>query len=612
MNYLSVENISKSYGVNTLFEGVTFGINKGQKVAFVAKNGTGKSSLLKILIGKNTPDTGQIIFRKDLQVKFLEQEPNFGSNLTVDEVIYNADIPILRVIKDYEKCMKNPSNTEAIQRAFEKIEEVNAWELEIKIKKILSTLKLNELNTNEVKHLSGGQKKRIALAKVLIENPDFLILDEPTNHLDLDMIEWLEEYLSREKITLFMVTHDRYFLECVCDEIIELSDKKIYKYKGNYSHFLQKKSEREENETVNISKAINLMKKELEWIRRQPKARSTKSKARIDSFGELKERTNKRIDNKVVELEINFPRLGNKILEFHNVKKSFGKLKVIDKLNYNFKRGERIGIVGNNGTGKSTLLKLIMQQERVDAGKIVVGETVKFGYYSQEGLSFNHDDKVIDIVKKIAEYIPLNKGKKISASQLLERFLFSKEKQYQFVSKLSGGERKRLYLCTVLMNNPNFLILDEPTNDLDIVTLNVLENFLLDFGGCIIAVTHDRYFMDKLVDSIFVFQGNGIITNFIGNYTEYKAIESSKKQREKVFQVKKQDTQNKTNYKESKEFRALEKDIEKLEKRKEKINHIFSNNDILLKELQELSSELEHLNTILEEKMLKWLKMSES
>ena len=526
MNYLSVENISKSYGERVLFEKLSFGINKNQKIAFVAKNGSGKTSILNIIAGIDTPDTGQVISRKGISVAYLAQKDQIDPTLTIEETIFATDNKILSIVKQYENALKNLEDTEAYQTAFELMEQYNAWDFETQYKQILSKLKLDDL-TLKVGTLSGGQRKRLSLAIILINKPDLLILDEPTNHLDLEMIEWLEAFFAKEKITLFMVTHDRYFLERVCNEILELDEGNLYKYKGNYSYYLQNKEERLALEATNLGKAKSLFKKELEWMRKQPKARTTKSKSRTDDFYEIKEKAHQRRKDHPIQLEINMERLGSKILELHKVYKSFGDKKILEGFDYVFKRGERIGIIGKNGTGKSSFLNIITQKSPVDAGKVILGETVKYGYYTQAGIEVKEGQKVIEVVKEFGEYIPLSKGRKISASQLLERFLFDKKKQYDFVEKLSGGEQKRLYLCAVLIQNPNFLILDEPTNDLDVVTLNVLENFLLDYPGNLLVVSHDRYFMDKIVDALFVFRGEGRVENFPGNYSDFRAYDDS-------------------------------------------------------------------------------------
>lgn len=613
MNYLSVESISKSYGERTLFENLSFGINKDQKVAFVAKNGTGKTSILNILAGKDAPDSGQVIQRKGIHIAYLSQEESFDSSLTIEQTIFATENKILPIIKQYETALINPNDTDAYQKAFELMEQHNAWDFETQYRLILSKLKLNDLNQT-IENLSGGQRKRLSLAIILINKPDLLILDEPTNHLDLEMIEWLEAFFKKEKITLFMVTHDRYFLERVCNEIVELDQGQLYRYKGNYTYFLEKKEERIAQEASSVEKAKNLFKKELDWMRRQPKARTTKSKSRIDDFYVIKQEAKKRRKNHTVQLEINMERLGSKIVELHNLKKSFGDLKILDGFEYVFKKGERIGIIGKNGTGKSSFLNMITKREPVDGGKVVVGETVKFGYYTQAGIQIKEGQKVIEVIKEFGEEIPLTKGRRISAAQLLERFLFDRKKQYDFVEKLSGGERKRLYLCTVLIQNPNFLILDEPTNDLDVVTLNVLENFLLDFPGNLMVVSHDRYFMDKIVDSLFVFRGKGVIENFPGNYSDFrtyedsKPVESTKKQTPK--ETSKAASKSKLSYLEKREFGALEKEIEKLEKKKKSIEALFNDPTMTSEEVSEKSLELQEVINSLEEKEERWLELS--
>ena len=614
MNYISVENISKSYGDRTLFSNISFGINKNQKVAFVAKNGTGKTSILNIIAGLDIPDKGQVIQRKDIQVAYLSQHQIFDKHLTIEETIFATENRILPIIKQYEKALENPEDSENYQKAFDLMDQNNAWDFETQYKLVLSKLKLNNLSL-KVGKLSGGQKKRLSLAILLINKPDLIILDEPTNHLDLEMIEWLEDYFKKEKITLFMVTHDRYFLERVCNEIVELDHGELYKYKGNYSYYLEKKEERITQEAVSTNKAKNLFKKELDWMRRQPKARTTKSKSRIDDFFEIKEKAHKRRQDHSVQLEINMKRLGSKIVELHKLKKSFGDLKILDGFEYVFKKGESIGIIGKNGTGKSSFLNILTNKEPIDAGKVVVGETVKFGYYTQKGIVVKEGQKVIEVIKEYGEEIPLTKGKRISASQLLERFLFDKKKQYDFVEKLSGGEQKRLYLCTVLIQNPNFLILDEPTNDLDVVTLNVLESFLLDFPGNLIVVSHDRYFMDKIVDSLFVFRGNGIVENFPGNYSDYRAYEDSKP-KEKAIKIEKQQKKssptNKTklSFVEKKEFGSLEEDIERLVRKKKTIESSFLNEELTQNDIKEKSEELQQVLSSLEEKEERWLELS--
>ena len=614
MNYLSVENISKSYGERILFKDISFGINKDQKIAFVAKNGTGKTSILNIIAGLDVPDSGQIVSRKNISIDYLAQKDNLDNNLTIEESVFNTDNKILSVISQYEKALKNPENEEAYQKAFELMEQFNAWDFETQYKQILSKLKLDDVS-QKVASLSGGQKKRLSLAIVLIHKPDLLILDEPTNHLDLEMIEWLEDFFAKEKITLFMVTHDRYFLERVCDEILELDEGKIYKYKGNYSYYLEKKEERLQIEQTTVQKDKKLYKKELDWMRRQPKARTTKSKSRIDDFFEIKQRAHQRRKDHKVQLEINMERLGSKILELHKLQKSFDDKVILDGFDYVFKRGERIGIIGKNGTGKSSFLNIITQKIPVDGGKVVVGETIKFGYYTQKGIIIKEGQKVIEVVKEFGEFIPLTKGRKISASQLLERFLFDKKKQYDFVEKLSGGEQKRLYLCAVLIQNPNFLILDEPTNDLDVITLNVLENFLLDYPGNLLVVSHDRYFMDKIVDSLFVFRGEGVVENFPGNYSDFRAYDNSnpyvaENSKIEVKEDKNKSTKSALSYNEKREFGSLEVEIERLQNQKTRIEKQFLNVEIAPEDIPKKSQELEEIIKNIEEKEERWFELS--
>ena len=584
MNYLSVENISKSFGMRVLFENISFGINAGQKIGFVAKNGTGKTSLLNIIAGLDSPDTGIVAYRKGLKVAYLPQEPDLDPNLTVEETIFSADNPILKTIEAYEKAIENPEEADAFQRAFDDMDAHQAWDFETKYKQILFQLKLEDLHA-KIGNLSGGQKKRLALANALLTTPDLLIMDEPTNHLDLEMIEWLEALFAKENITLFMVTHDRYFLERVCNEIVELDEGILYSYKGNYSYYLEKREARIETEALETNKAKQLFKSELDWMRRQPKARTTKSKSRIDDFHEIKDRASKRRNDHEVQLELNMERMGTKVVELHSVSKSFGDKQILDKFNYNFNRGERIGIIGKNGTGKSTFLNIITGAIEPDAGKVTIGETIQFGYYTQAGINIKEGQKVIDVVKEFGEYIPLKKGRQISAGQLLERFLFDRKKQYDYVEKLSGGERKRLYLCTILIRNPNFLILDEPTNDLDIVTLNVLESFLLDFPGCLLVVSHDRYFMDKIVDHLFVFRGNAEVEDFPGNYSDFRIYEDSVVTEKRLASDTAVKTKNdwksdkqatKLNYNEQKEYNKLEKEIANLESDREKLQNKFA------------------------------------
>jgi len=618
LNYLTVENIAKSYGELTLFEGLSFSVHKDQKIAFVAKNGTGKTSILKMLAGFDVPDTGNIIYRKDIKVAFLPQEPILDPELTIEQTIFNADNPVLDIIKNYEKALQNPEDEDMYQKAFEQMDRHNAWDFETQYKQILFKLKLDNLD-QKVSVLSGGQKKRLSLANALINKPDLLILDEPTNHLDLEMIEWLEAFFAKENITLFMVTHDRFFLERVCNEIIELDHGELYSYKGNYSYYLEKKEERIAREQVETGKAKQLFKKELVWMRRQPKARTTKSKSRIDDFTEIKHKASQRRKDHVVELELNMERLGSKIVELVKLSKSFKDKVILDKFDYNFQRGERVGIIGKNGTGKSTFLNMLTQTTAPDSGKILIGETVKFGYYTQAGITPKPNQKVIDVVRDFGDYIPLKKGRQISAQQLLERFLFDRKKQYDFVEKLSGGERKRLYLCTILIQNPNFLILDEPTNDLDIVTLNVLEDFLLDFPGCLIVVSHDRYFMDKIVDHLLVFKGEGEVENFPGNYTDYRIYEDSKapesdtdaEDKKEKKNWKKDSSKAALSYNEQKEFNNLESKIKSLEFDKKEIEQKFLNPDLTQDQITELSAKIQKIMDSIEEKEMRWLELSE-
>ncbi len=623
MNYLSVENVSKSFGARSLFEGLSFGIEEGQRVALVAQNGTGKTSLLEILAGREEPDTGRVSFRKGLKISYLAQDPELDENLSILDNVLAVDNPATAAIKKYELALENPADTEAYQKAFEEMDRHKAWDFEAQVKQVLGKLGLQQFSAG-VKKLSGGQKKRVALARVIISRPDLLILDEPTNHLDIDMIEWLEEYFIQNSLTLFMVTHDRYFLERVCDYILELEDEKLYQHPGNYSSFLERKAERQEIEATNVGKAQNLMRKELEWIRRQPKARGTKSKARIDAFQDIKKEAGKDLRENELALEMKMTRLGSKILELHRLRKSYGELKIVDGFDYVFKRGERVGIVGPNGVGKSTFLKLITQREEPDGGKIITGETVKFGFYTQSGLNLDGDKRVIDVVKEIAEVIPVGrKGRNITASQMCERFLFEGDKQYTYVSKLSGGEKRRLYLLTVLMDNPNFLILDEPTNDLDILTLNVLEEFLMEFQGCLLIVTHDRYFMDKLTDHLFVFEGEGAIRDFPGNYSEYRAVVEEEQAVEKLRskslvkaaaskkEEKKGKEKTKLTYGERLEMEKLEKELAELEERKKAIAAEFEAASLDASRLEELSREMNALAADLEEKEMRWLELSE-
>jgi len=615
VNYLSVENISKSFGERTLFENISFGINKDQKIAFIAKNGSGKTTIMSIINGLDEPDTGQVVLRKGIKMAFLSQNNNLQDELTIEESIFASDNETLKVIEAYEKALENPEDEEAYQKAFDGMDQHNAWDFETQYKQILFKLKLEDFKL-KVKNLSGGQKKRLSLAIILINRPDLLILDEPTNHLDLEMIEWLETYFAKENITLFMVTHDRFFLERVCNEIIELDNGKLYQYKGNYSYYLEKKEERIASENSSVDKAQNLFVKELEWMRRQPKARTTKSKSRQDDFYDIKEKAQSRRKENKVELEINMERMGSKIIELHKISKKFKDHVIMDNFSFDFQRGERIGIIGKNGTGKSTFLNLLTGTLPLDSGKVVMGETIKVGYYTQSGINPKPGQRVIDVIKEYGEFIPLMKGKLISASQLLERFLFDSKKQYDFVDRLSGGELKRLYLCTVLIQNPNFLILDEPTNDLDIVTLNVLESFLLDYPGCLLVVSHDRYFMDKIVDHLFIFRGDGVVEDFPGNYSDFRAYEDSADvaQKEENKAEKKDWKQNNPTgnltFNEQKEYQKIEREIKDLEVQKIAIEQLFSDGKVEESKVLSKAKELENLINKMESKEERWFALS--
>lgn len=616
MNYLSVQDLAKSYGVQTLFKGLNFGIDQGQKVALVARNGTGKTTILRALAGVESADTGLVVFRKGIRIAFLQQESYFGNAKTVYQAIFESENPLLSAIQEYEEALLNPENADAFQKAFDKMDQLEAWDYEVKVKTILSKLKLDEL-TQEISVLSGGQKKRLSLAKILIEQPDFLILDEPTNHLDLSMIEWLQEFLTKENVTLFMVTHDRYFLDAICNEILELEEGDLFRYKGNYTYYLEKKQERQAVMQTNIDKAKNLYTKELEWMRRQPKARGTKSKARIESFYDVEKSAKKRIKNDKVQLEVQMTRLGSKILELHKVSKSYGDLKILDQFTYTFKKRDRIGIVGKNGVGKTTVLNMLTGTETIDAGKIVTGDTVVIGYYTQSGIKMDEGKRVIEIVRDIAEYIPLAGGRKLTAAQMLERFLFSKDAQWKHVSVLSGGEKKRLYLLTILMKNPNFLILDEPTNDLDLITLKVLEDFLDEFEGCMITVSHDRYFMDRLVDHLFVFEGEGQVKDFPGNYTDYRENVAADGKL-KIDKPKLKDPvkdrasdKRKLTYNEKKEYDTIESVIDLLEQEKVAIGAQFNDTGLDAGKIKELGVRLKEIDEEIAFKTNRWMELAE-
>lgn len=616
MNYLSVQDLGKSYGIQTLFKGLNFGIDQGQKVALVARNGTGKTTILRALAGVEPADTGLVVFRKGIRIAFLQQESHFGNAKTVYQAIFESENPLLSAIQEYEEALLNPENADAFQKAFDKMDQLEAWDYEVKVKTILSKLKLDEL-TQEISVLSGGQKKRLSLAKILIEQPDFLILDEPTNHLDLSMIEWLQEFLTKENVTLFMVTHDRYFLDAICNEILELEEGDLFRYKGNYTYYLEKKQERQAVMQTNIDKAKNLYTKELEWMRRQPKARGTKSKARIESFYDVEKSAKKRIKNDKVQLEVQMTRLGSKILELHKVSKSYGDLKILDQFTYTFKKRDRVGIVGKNGVGKTTVLNMLTGTETIDAGKIVTGDTVVIGYYTQSGMKMDEGKRVIEIVRDIAEYIPLAGGRKLTAAQMLERFLFTKDAQWKHVSVLSGGEKKRLYLLTILMKNPNFLILDEPTNDLDLITLKVLEDFLDEFEGCMITVSHDRYFMDRLVDHLFVFEGEGQVKDFPGNYTDYRENVAADGKL-KIDKPKLKDPvkdraseKRKLTYNEKKEYDTIESVIDVLEQEKVAIGAQFNDTGLDAGKMKELGVRLKEIDEEIAFKTNRWMELAE-
>lgn len=624
MNFLSVENLTKSFGDRVIFSDVTFGIDQGDKVAIVAKNGNGKTTMLRCLMNLEHYDSGRVVYRNDIRVAFMQQTETLDDSHTILEAVFSHDLPELQIVKKYNQALRE-GNEEAIHECYEELTELNAWDMEVKVNQILSVLKLDNTDLL-VGSLSGGQKKRVALAQVLVAEADFLILDEPTNHLDLDMIEWLEEYLSKSKSTILMVTHDRYFLEVVCDTIYELEDQTIYKYKGNFSYYLEKKAERQEQLQSTIDKARNTFKKELDWIRRQPKARGTKQKARVDNFQDVKKVASQRIDDDEIDIPVKMERLGSKILELHKIGKSYGDKVILDNFSYNFQRKERLGIVGNNGTGKSTFLNMIQSREEVDRGKVVTGETVVFGYYSQELIQVDEDKKVIDVIRDIAEFIPLEKGRQLSAAQFLEKFLFPRHMHYNFVYKLSGGEKRRLKLMTVLMANPNFLILDEPTNDLDIFVMSVLEDYLRTFEGCLIVVSHDRYFMDKMVDHLFVFEGQGAIKDIIGNYTEFRKQTAADYKKEKLAAKDPEPVQEvkvtqiaasapaekrKLSFKEKHEFDQLEKDLETLEADKVKWTNVLSNGNSSNDDLMKAGAELAQIMEQIDAKTERWLELSE-
>ena len=617
MIYLQVENISKSFGEKLLFENISFGIHKDQKIALIARNGTGKSTMLKIIAGLESNDKGSIVFRNDITYTYLDQNPDFDESLTVLEGVFASSKSIISIIKNYEAALVSGDN-KLIAEANDEMEINKAWDYENQIKQILGQLNITNLQ-QRIYELSGGQKKRLALANALITEPDLLILDEPTNHLDLEMIIWLEKYLQRCKSTLLMVTHDRYFLDRVCNDIIEIDDGKLFRYKGNYSYFLEKREERIQFENTVIEKAQNILRTELEWMRRMPKARTTKSKSRIDSFYDIKEIASGKRKERDMRLEMKETRLGKKILEINYISKKYGDIDLLENFEYIFKRNERIGIVGKNGCGKTTLLNMIAGLIPPDSGTIDVGETVSMGYYTQEGISFKEDQRVIDIAKDVAEVVKMNNGNNISVSGFLQYFLFTPEMQYTPIGKLSGGERRRLYLMTVLMKNPNFLILDEPTNDLDIITLNVLEEYLKNFNGCILVVSHDRFFMDKIAEHLFVFEENTVVRDFPGNYTRYLEYKEIVEEQKKLNSVKPEQAKKekpikekpiKLSFNEQRECEALEVEVQQLETEKADIEAAFASGALESQKIVELSKRHEDIISALEIKTDRWLELS--
>lgn len=625
MNYLNLESISKTYGEKVLFDDISLQVNKGEKIAIVAKNGAGKSTLLKVIAGIE-PAEGEnkkIWISKDIRIGYLVQAPEFTKGINIMDAVFDSDNPMIQAIKEYEEALIWQDRPELSEAAITKMDDLKAWDFEASIKEILYKFNIRDLQ-QKVDKLSGGQKKRLALAKLLIDDPEFLILDEPTNHLDLEMIEWLEEYLQQGKLTILMVTHDRYFLERVCDHILELDGGILYRYKGSYSDFLIKKTTREDIQESTLDRTKKLMKRELEWVRRMPKARGTKSKSRVDKFHEIKEKATQKIDKSKIQIDIKGQRLGKTILEAQYISKSFGELKIVKDFDYKFRAKERVGIVGPNGVGKSTFINLLTKNIRPDAGKVVVGGNTVFGYYTQEGIQLEKDTRVIDFIRNIAEYIPLDKGYKLTAIQLLERFLFDRKQQQVYISQLSGGERRRLYLLSVLMENPNFLILDEPTNDLDILTLNILEDFLMEYPGCIMIVTHDRYFMDKVVEHLFVFEGDGVVRDFNGTYNEYRTLQKQEeRERKKAESTKEKKSNDKVkhqyqqeltpglDYEQRKEFKRLEKQIEKLEEKKISLTDKFNDASLTPEDIEKYSNELGAVQEELELKELRWMELAE-
>lgn len=626
MNYLSAENVAKSFGDRWLFKNISFGISRGDKIALIGTNGTGKTTFLNILTGKIPTDEGSVSIRKDIRVGYLDQSPAFDETLPILEVIFSSNNPVAQTVKKYEHAIETDNHDE-LASVMEDMDKYNAWDFEYRTKEVLGRLGIHNTE-NLYGTLSGGQRKRVALAKILLEDPELLILDEPTNHLDLATVEWLEEYLNTSNTTILVVTHDRYFLDTVCNQVLELDHGSAYSYKGNYSYFLEKKAEREEMEAAGIEKARNLMRKELDWIRRQPKARGTKAKYRVDAFEELKEKASQKKFDVQMELNVRTSRLGSKIIEMENVSKGFGDRQLIKNFEYTFRRGDRIGIVGQNGMGKSTLLNMITGELQPDSGKIDTGETVQFGYYKQSDLVFNESQRVIDIVKDVAEVVQLGTGETVTVTNLLQAFLFSPSKQYDFISKLSGGEKRRLQLLLILIKQPNFLILDEPTNDLDIATLNVLEEFLFNFSGCLLIVSHDRYFLDRLVEHIFVFEGEGRISDFPGNYTElrdYQDIQEAEKKLAESGKASKPEpvaapvaapkveapAKKKLSFKEQRELETLEAEMAQIEKKKTQLLNKINNGGSHV-EVTNWSMEIEALTSSQSEKEMRWLELSEN
>jgi ABC transport system ATP-binding/permease protein len=621
MHFVSVEKIGKAYGIKPLFRGISFHINEGNKIALIARNGSGKSTLLNILAGKETADEGTVWIHKDVKVVLFEQDPSFEEHSSVLDNIFSHQHPVLDAIKQYEAA-EDAGDADLITKAIVEMDDKNAWDFDAKVKQILSKLNIHQLE-QKIKFLSGGQRKRIALAKTLIDigfehQHCLLIMDEPTNHLDVEMVEWLENYLDKENVTLLLVTHDRYFLDNVCNEIWELDNEKIYTYKGDYENYIEKKAARIESEISTIDKARNTFRKELEWMRKQPKARTTKSKSRQDAFYEIEKVAKQKIEDKRVELQMKMNRLGGKVVEMKKVYKSFGDKKILSGFDYTFKKGERVGIIGKNGAGKSTFVNILQGIEEADSGKINVGETVVFGYYSQQGLVLKQDMRVIEYVKTIAESFPLAKGGSLSAAQFLELFLFSPDQQYSFISHLSGGEKRRLQLLTILFKNPNFLILDEPTNDLDLPTLTVLENFLFEYPGCLMVISHDRYFMDRIVDHLFVFEGEGVIHDFPGNYATYRVEKdwNENKTASPIIPSKQHSAElnvpkKKAGFNEKREFDALTKDLEKLNNEKEQLSLQLSAGNLEYQQLQEISERFKHVSELIDEKEMRWLELSE-